>query len=378
MFVLIIFTIWRLINLLVINLSPKLIPLLDFFPYKNLLLDYKLPLNLTSLAKFDGLHYLIIARSGYHQFEQAFFPLYPLTIALFGRLTRHYLLSGLLISNLAFLGGLFILRKYLKEFRINSSWPLIFLVSFPTAFYFGALYTEGLFFLLFISSVYLFHKKKYLGGGLIGFFATATRLSGIFLIIFPILALIKQIAKKQKTTKLKSFFRILPGIIFPLLALTAYTLYLFQTTGDPLFFIHSQAAFGANRATTIIFPLQTYYRYFKIFLTANHNWQYFIAWLEFIIFNLVLFILLIDLARIVRRKLSIDRLGLNLFSFANLLLPALTGTLSSIPRYALFSLAFFIVLGETKSPLLRLLITTIFVIGQIVLLVFFSQGYFVS
>jgi len=378
MFVLIIFTLWRLVGLLTINLSSKFIPLLDFFPYKNLLLNYKLPFNLISLAKFDGLHYLLIAQSGYHQFEQAFFPLYPMIVSLLGRLTQHYLLSGLLIANLAFFGGLVVLHKHLKEFKINSSWPLIFLVSFPTAFYFGALYTEGLFFFLVITSIYLFHEKKYLTGGLIGFLATTTRFVGIFLIIFPALALIKQVYKKQKKAKLKSLLRYLPGLIFPLLGLATYSFYLLKTTGDPLFFIHSQSAFGANRSTTVIFPLQTYYRYFKIFTTANHNWQYFIAELEFVIFNLVLAVLLVDLVKIIRRKISIERLGLNLFSLANLLLPVLTGTLSSVPRYALLSLSFFIVLGEIKSLFLKSLITFVFIIGQIILLAFFSQGYFVS
>ena len=378
MFVLTVFTVWRLVSLLTINLSSQFIPRLDFFPYKNLLLNYKLPFNLTALAKFDGLHYLIIAHSGYHQFEQAFFPLYPLTIRLFGHLTHHYLLSGLFVSNFAFLGGLFIFYQYLKKLKIKPSWPLIFLVSFSTAFYFGALYTEGLFFFLLILSIYLFHEKKYFGSGLAAFFATTTRLTGIFLIFFPILGLIKQIIKEQSKNKLKKISPFLPGILFPLLALATYSAYLLKTTNDPLFFIHSQSAFGAHRSTTLIFPPQTYYRYLQIFITANHNWQYLIAWLEFITFNLVLFVLLIDLVKIVRRKSPLDRLSLNLFSLANLTLPALTGTLSSIPRYALFSISFFIFLGELKSPLIKLFISLIFIIGQVILLAFFSQGYFVS
>ncbi|PIX73599.1 hypothetical protein COZ39_02165, partial [Candidatus Roizmanbacteria bacterium CG_4_10_14_3_um_filter_33_21] len=77
---------------------------------------------------------------------------------------------------------------------------------------------------------------------------------------------------------------------------------------------------------------------------------------EFIIFNFCLTILVISLVdswrkfkgKDFRLWLSISN-GLLLFSFINLLLPTLTGTFSSIPRYALMSLSVFIYLGEIKS-----------------------------
>jgi len=73
-----------------------------------------------------------------------------------------------------------------------------------------------------------------------------------------------------------------------------------------------------------------------------------------------------------------DLLALDLFSFANLLLPTLTGTFSSIPRYSLFSISIFIYLGQLKNNYIKYLILIIFVILHILLLGYFTQGYFIS
>ncbi|MBI2641942.1 hypothetical protein HYW87_05150, partial [Candidatus Roizmanbacteria bacterium] len=168
-----------------------------------------------------------------------------------------------------------------------------------------------------------------------------------------------------------------------LLGLFFYSLYLFKTTGDPLFFLNSQWAFGANRASSLILLPQVYFRYFKIFLTANWNFQYFIALLEFVTFSFVFIVLLYDLNKTWQEKLrtkagTYERLGLTLFSLINLILPTFTGTFSSIPRYALFSLSFFLVLSKNKNNLIRIVLLLIFFLFHILTLGFFAQGYFVS
>jgi len=73
-----------------------------------------------------------------------------------------------------------------------------------------------------------------------------------------------------------------------------------------------------------------------------------------------------------------DRFTLNLFSFINLLLPTLTGTFSSIPRYALMSVSMFLYLGEIRNAAFRTGILISFFILHAVLLGFFIQGYFVG
>ena len=166
-------------------------------------------------------------------------------------------------------------------------------------------------------------------------------------------------------------------LLSPFLGLCTYIYYLWKTTGDPLAFFSSQTAFGAGRSTHLILLPQVLYRYAKIFLTTQWNVGYFVALLELSTFIFVFTILLVQLKDILSSK-NKALLGLNIFSFANLLIPTFTGTLSSIPRYSLLSLSFFIYIGLLKNVRMRLLICFIFALLHVALVTLFIQGYFVS
>src|SRR3990167_5944127 len=73
-----------------------------------------------SWAQWDGGHYFDIATRGYLiDTDYAFFPLFPVLIKFTNNLTGgNTITSGLLISNLALLTFLFVLKKYAK--RISS------------------------------------------------------------------------------------------------------------------------------------------------------------------------------------------------------------------------------------------------------------------
>ncbi len=379
--IILIFLIWRLITLAIVFLSNKFIPYLGFFPYKEILLNYHLPKFIYSLANFDGVHYLQIAEKGYSQYQQAFFPLYPLLIKLFNPIFNNYLITGLIISNLSFLFALYFFIKYLKLVIKNFTFEkqiffILFLISFPTSFFFGSLYTEGLFFLLFSLTLYFLQKEKYFFATLFGFLTATTRLIGLFLFISIIFYWYKKIKTLKNFNKKQVFYAVLT-IIAPVLGLLSYCFYLWKTTGDPLMFFHAQPVFGANRSTHLIILPQVIWRYIKIFFTASINWQYFVSLFEFVIFIFVFLILILDLLKNFFQK-NLTLTDLNLFSLTNLILPTLTGTLSSIPRYSLFSLYFFIYLINLKNNLLKIFLIIIFFILQIIVLGFFSQGYFVS
>jgi len=401
----VIFFIYRLIDFVITIFSSFFIPYLGFFPYKEILDKYNLPRFLSSLANFDGVHYLLIAKNGYTTYEQAFFPLYPILIKLFwphAYITNYLFgfVNSLIISNLSFLIGLYIFAKYLNVIlgsandsridsgRVRSSlarmtkisiWPIIFLLLFPTSFFFGIIYTEGLFFLLFIGTLYFLKKEKYYIAAFFAFLASLTRFIGVFLII-PIL--ISQISrlKNKKNWKLEiGNWKFLLTLLSPLLGLGLYCTYLWKVHHDPFFFLSSQWAFGAHRTSRIILLPQVYYRYIMIFLTAKWNFQYFISLFEFVTFSFVFVILILDFIRNWKLKIrNYERLGLNLFSFVNLILPTLTGTFSSIPRYALFSISFFLYLSQIQNKSLKIAIAIVFGVLHIIMLSFFMQGYFVS
>jgi hypothetical protein len=350
---------------------------------------FHLPTWVSSLANFDGLHYISIAHNGYAQYEQAFFPLYPMLIKFLSPLfSNNQLLTGLIISNISFLIGLIIFYKYLFLIRATTRVAptvIFLLLAFPTSFFFGAVYTEGLFFLLLISTLYFLKKERYFLVMVFAFLASLTRLVGVFLIIPIIFHLIEQeraTTRVAPTTNFNKFQRI--SILFaPILGLASYCFYLWRTTGDPLFFLTSQPIFGANRSTHLILLPQVYYRYFKIFITAAHDSRFYVSLVEFTVFSFVLLILILDLIKLAcaSKNLKIknwERISLSIFSFVNLILPTLTGTFSSIPRYALFSVSFFIFLAEIKNNIVKFSIAIIFLILHILLLGYFTQGYFIS
>jgi len=365
------FAAWRGIGFAIIALAQRFLPYAGFFPYGELLPEFRLPPLFYSLANFDGIHYLLIAKSGYSQYEQAFFPIYPLLTRAVSVVTGgNILVAALFLSNLSFLAGVLLFwRLANKELPVRnvSLWSLAFLFLFPTSFFAGAVYTEGLFFLLIIGFFLSLRNKRFATAALFACLASATRLIGIFLIIPLFIAVIRQ----------KKFHRFTKGILLsiPFLGLISYMAYLWKTTGDPLFFIHAQPAFGAHRSSSVILLPQVVYRYLKIFVTAAPNYQYALSVAEFVFFFGVFSVVILDLVKNYRKPF---RLGLGLFSFFNVLLPTLTGTFSSVPRYAWLSLSVYFYLAEIKKPWVRWFLAALFLVFHVIGLALFVRGYFVS
>lgn len=375
--ILLFFLVFTTVNFLTILLAAVFIPYLGFFPFKELALQYHLPFYLTNLANFDGEHYLLIAKEGYLTYNQAFFPLYPLLIKYLSPVfLENSLLTAIIISNLATVFGLYVFDQYRRNFtKITSSLPLLFFLLFPTSFFLTAVYTEGLFFFLFLSSLIFFYKKRYALAFILGILTALTRLSGLFLII-PYTVTIFYMWKKKEIDKGSII-----NLFSPLIGFFLYAFYLLKTTGDPLFFFHAQPAFGANRSTNFIVLPQVLFRYIKIFITSTWNFQYFTALCEFVIFLFVLGALCYQFFMLIKQQESKEKytmLGLNLFSIVIILLPSATGTLSSMPRYALFSFSLFFLLSSIKNKFFLIFLGVIFFVLHVALLGFFVQGYFVG
>lgn len=389
------FIFWRVADLCIAYLAKVYDKYNENFPYRFELYEHKLriPNFLVNFANYDGAHYLHIAHNGYGGFEQAFFPLFPLLVKVSTQFFYNsYFLSGFYLSNIFFLGGIFVFWKFLTLIGIskrNIVWFFLFLFAFPTSFFFGAVYTEGLFFFLVATSFYALVKKNWILFIVASYMAALTRLMGVFLCI-PALLLFVGEAQNIKTAFM-SWSRIdrkiwghlgkLIPLLAPIAGLASYMIYLAKTTGDPLLFYHLQTSFGANRSTHIIFLPQVYFRYLKIFITANHSFTYSIAILEFIVFNIVLFALLYNLWKLIKKKKdrqTLLLLGLNFFSLINILLPTTTGTLTSIPRYSILSLSFFVQLASLEGKHLKPILLASFVLVHALLLILFIQGYFIG
>jgi mannosyltransferase PIG-V len=143
---------------------------------------------LTSWNHWDAANFTRIAQYGYQTiYDTAFFPLFPLLIKcvafLFGN--NGFIAIGMLLSNLALLGTLFVLYQIGTDIlgeHIGRR-TILYLCIFPTAFFFFAAYNESLFLFLTASSFLAMRRQKWWLAAIFGFFAAMTRAAGALLVI---------------------------------------------------------------------------------------------------------------------------------------------------------------------------------------------------
>ncbi len=205
------------------------------------------PVNLTTFFStwdhWDATRYLAIAQYGYKtQFDFAFFPLFPLLTAL---LTPplgswSYLIVGMLISNGALLGTLFVLYQLAVDSGGEqvAQRTLLYLCIFPTAFFFFAAYNESLFLLCVTGAFLALRKQRWWLVGLLGFFATLTRSAGILLVV-PYLYELWQARESLFARRRTLIFAVAPIVLIPL-GMLLYSLYCWKMTGNPLVFASVQ------------------------------------------------------------------------------------------------------------------------------------------
>lgn len=143
-------------------------------------------------ARWDSLFYIDIARNGYYLPSDntppnvVFFPLYPFLIFVVAAFTGgDVLLAGWLVSILALAGAVVVFYKLLREFHptIDPEKPILYLLIFPTAFFFNTVYTESLYLLLSLLTFYYALKGRFASAGIVGLLAALTRVTGVLLFI---------------------------------------------------------------------------------------------------------------------------------------------------------------------------------------------------
>ncbi len=215
-----------------------------FFSYVSYILIQNLyPESLLGIwTKWDTGNYLTIAENGYGSSANtliAFFPLYPYLTKVFTLLFQNYMLSALVISNLAYAVAAYFLYElvkldYEKEDALRA---IIYLSVFPTAYFLHAAYTESLFLALTISSFYYARNGRWAISGILGMLAAATRITGILLL--PVL-IVEYLS--QKSYKIRNIRPDLLWIGIIGLGLLAYLILNYVVAGDPFYFLEVQQA----------------------------------------------------------------------------------------------------------------------------------------
>jgi hypothetical protein len=142
-------------------------------------------------TRWDSEWYLSVAQHGYGaKARLAFFPLYPLAIKAVGFVVRSQIVAGILISLVALLVALYLLHR-LTTLELGAGYArgaVLLMAFFPMALFFSAVYTESLLLALTIGAVYAARLERWALAGVLGAFASATRNTGV-LIVIPLLLL---------------------------------------------------------------------------------------------------------------------------------------------------------------------------------------------
>lgn len=374
------FFLWRIFLFGVGFVAPVFLRYDPSFPYAGeLLASTGFPQWLYSWGGFDGVHYLTIIEKGYFGtgLIQAFFPLFPILGRIVSFVLENNLMSALMISNFFAWLALVLFYVLLKQDFPKIRWLALFLLLvFPTSFFFGAVYNESLFLSLVLGGFLLVRRKKWFWASLVVVAASATRIVGIVMI--P--ALLAELWSQASSEKKKNLFVFLRNnykkvlvILMGSLGLSSYMFYLSQVFGDPLYFLHLQNEFGAGRQSSLVLYPQVVWRYLKILFTARpFGLKYFSYVQDFVVGIGGLSILLISIKKI--------RPSYLVFAIGAFLIPTLTGTFSSMPRYTLvcFPIVIWLAAQLKNKPKLSFLVMTSSILLLILNTILFIQGYWVA
>lgn len=291
-----------------------------------------------TIAQGDVNLYVELSRKGYDarpfgtdphtSHLYGFCPVVPLMLWLLGRAGVDVLLFGSLLSNLLFLGALFLFHKLaitLGHDAATAARALFYLSFFPASYFFSLPQTESAFLLFTLGSFYAAVRYNWLASGACGLFASATRLNGV--LILPALI---TLTWKRRLSRTK-WHAISLGLI-PV-GLLLFMLWSWHSAGDPL---APAKGVSGRHAGFFLAPLWDYMRDpGTIALPWNPLLVNFLAAL--LAFAAIYYLL---------RK---GQRGLGVYVAIMVLLPLSTSTLISLARYMSVCFPIFIALGAVAT-----------------------------
>lgn len=307
---------------------------------------------LPNLANWDGGHYLSIAQFGYYQeYRYAFFPLFPLIVRLLTVITNSFLLSGIIISFISSLLGVYILYKLIRlDFsRKIATQTILTLLLFPTSYYLLAAYTEGLFLFLSVGAIYFTRKNKLILATLFALLSAVTRITGLAVVF----SIIYMVFKKEGINH-KNWY-----ILFSFSGFLFYCIYQYIYTGDFFYFYTAQINWQRSFAIVGVSIWESI-KSLIIFGINQNNFEVLIN----LIFAVFGFGMVVRSFRFLPRNLSF-------YSLIAIAFPLATTTLMSFPRFVLMVFPIFILIPILKKRWIKV----VYYIISCIFLMFFSALY---
>lgn len=372
-------------------------------------------------VRFDGIYFRAIAEYGYADasyrirpeigfpFLTAFFPLFSLLIHLVAPLfANNYSVASVVVPQALTCCTLLLLFKLITlDFPRSLAWlTILALITFPTSYFLIASYSESLFLLLVVLAFYLYRRGQYLGAGLIGALASATRITGAPLLlgafalntIHALRTILRQcfilcprfarraaqprgIILRGTLAACRSAERCNAGqghgqahqapciaslVLIPL-GLIAYLLYQWWAFGEPLLFLQGHGSSewsvgfdptGPIKALLLPFATPLKHAWTSEAFRANY-------------FNALFFYFALAMLLYGWRRLP---LSYSLYALLAVFVPTLIGSLISMPRYVLVSFPMFLSMALLlhTHPRLRLLLLPLALLALAATYLFFK------
>ena len=200
-------------------------------------------------ARWDSGWYQGIASNGYKYIEGrpnnlAFFPAYPKLMGALGRVMggaqQDFYFAGILISWLAFAAAMPLLYR-LARFDLPheaAARVTIYAAVFPSAYFFGVVYSEALFLLTLVSATLALRSKRWIWAAVAAAIMTATRVNGVMFL--PALALIGWDAATTGRERRWALASAICGAT----GIAAYSWFVYSVSGNPFEWFDSITRWG--------------------------------------------------------------------------------------------------------------------------------------
>jgi hypothetical protein len=351
----------RLFLVAVAGLSVLMFKKGNFYTEPGSILDW--------FKQWDAGWYLDIAHRGYtyvpgKECSVVFFPLYPVLLGLFslggaidGRIV------GYLISNASLFFSIVLLWKLTAiEMRDGSCAKHVvqFLLFNPMTVFYSSIYTESLYLLCLVSTLYFARTQHWLLAGVCAYAAALCRVVGLLLVV-PLACEYFLQNRHDPTWRRAGVWRALLCFAAPALGFLTYVGYLNWAFGEPLAFLKAEAVWGRQ----LVWP------WVPFFHLHRYDPPYTIWFISWAIVAVALFLLAI------RWRLRPTYL-LVLAMFTTICLSS--SRLESLPRYLSVLFPFYFVLAQMtkKWPSLAAPLFAVFGGLQVMSTILFVNGYWLT
>jgi hypothetical protein len=201
-------------------------------------------------ARWDSGWYYGIAANGYQYVEGgrsnlAFFPVYPQLMGAAGRALggehHDFYFAGIIISWLAFALAMPLIYRLARLDLPHeaATRATVYTAVFPSAYFFGVVYSESLFLLTLVAAALAFRTRYWVWGAIAAMIMTATRVNGVMFV--PALALMGWDAAGGATRdRIKAVIAAGCGT----LGIGVYSAYVYWLSGNPFEWYDSITRWG--------------------------------------------------------------------------------------------------------------------------------------